>query len=122
MYCYLGLERQREIRGSCSSSTHRVRTLVKWQNLARQEFSGRPIVLVLPTETIHTDAAKVGWGGAVNEEDLSVDVDENWREQGVWKWWDRSERKSCRELKEIIMLLNGFLGSDECRQGKRIVM
>jgi hypothetical protein len=84
--------------------------------LASNETDGHPI-RPLPTNGImHTDAADVGFGRTLDVAGNPGDPGQ-WQDQGIWKWKDREECISVRELKAIRMVLMGTLGERVKKEG-----
>lgn len=119
LYWDVGAGRARDSRGRCRLSHQSIRDLRFWKKLAGPEMDGRPMIPAAPQAAMHTDAADVGYGGTLNNVDLSPGVAGMWSDQGVWNWKDRAESITFRELKAIRKILQGTLGQEVRDRGLR---
>lgn len=72
-----------------------------WSTIGEE---GRTFVDPVPTHTIHTDAAELGWGGTIG--DSLPAGDEGYAAyQGVWGSEERKDMISLRELKAVSLVL-----------------
>jgi hypothetical protein len=84
--------------------------------LASNETDGRPIRPLPTNGIIHTDAEDMGFGGTL---DIAGNPGhpEQWQDQGIREWKNRSECISVKELKVIRMVLMGTLGDRVKKEG-----
>jgi hypothetical protein len=100
----------------CQPRHQATRDLRTWMRLATVVAERRPIRPLATNGIMHTDAADVGIGGTLALKGNPGDPG-TWQDQGIWKWRDRAECISVRELKFILMLLVGQLGERVKREG-----
>lgn len=117
LYWDMSNKKTKDTRGRCRLSHQSVRDLRFWKRLAGPELEGRNIIPTSPDAALHSDAADVGYGGTLNDKDLTAGVSGLWSDQGVWNWRDRAEAITHRELKAIRMLLQGPLGTEVKKRG-----
>jgi hypothetical protein len=80
--------------------------------LTSTETDGRTIRPLSITRIMCTDAADVGFCGALDVAGNPVEPGQ-WQDQGIWEWKDRTEYISVREHKAILMVLMVFFSSDQ---------
>ncbi len=88
----------------CRLSHQSLPDLRTWRTMTSTDCEGRPIHPPVSQAVLHSDAADVGYGGTLGTDD-SAGAPGIWEAQGIWKWQDRAESISYRELKAIRMLL-----------------
>jgi hypothetical protein len=80
-----------------------------WKRVTSKEREGRQIRPKSPEMSLLTDAADLGFGGAL--EPIGQLGDRGLCEsQGVWGWEERAAHITYRELKAVLLLLMGNLG------------
>ena len=119
LYWDMSSGRRLDHRGRVRLSHQSIRDLLTWKGLSRRELLRRSMRPFVPTASMHTDGADVGFGGTLNTQDLTAGIDGQWQAQGVWTWEDRAESISYRELKAIRRLLTGCIWSELVSQGRK---
>lgn len=100
-----GIQAATSHRGYCGRvrlSRQSLRDLRFWRGLTRGE--GRNLHPVAPDLTMHSDAANVGYGGALGSNTLAGSQG-SWVAQGFWTARDRAESINLRELRAVRLLL-----------------
>jgi hypothetical protein len=81
----------------CRLSHQATRDLQTWMRLATEAEEGRPVRPLATNGIIHTNATDVGVGGTLAFICHPGDPG-TWQDQVIWRWRDRAERISMREL------------------------
>lgn len=112
IYWEINSARRMDGRGRYLLIHKRIRDLLKWKKLTRQELYERTMVPPGPKAALHEDAAELGWGGTLDDQELSGSVDGICRAQGIRDWRELAESIRYRELNSISMLLTGTIGTE----------
>lgn len=123
---YWDMGRRSQSRRNCE----RCRTRLTYQSIRDLRFSrvltcaekdGQEIRPPGPSNTLHTDAADIGFGGTLGP-DTGPGAPGLWEAQGVCGWRDRAQGISLRELMAIRLLLTRSLGRRLKEQGLNRVL
>jgi hypothetical protein len=90
------------------------------KRLTSDNKEGRPMQPVVPDRIMHSDAAEVGYGGTLDF-DGRPGYSGLWESQGVWRWRDRAQNITVRELRAVRMLLQGMLGQKSQVAGMKLL-
>lgn len=73
-----------------------MKDMSKWNSLFKEDLSGLPIQVRRAEAFMYTDYEDVGYGGAINLEDMSARRDGQISDQGIWSWKDRARSTTYR--------------------------